>query len=232
MVVLFGTLLAFSIITAPRELLPQGFERDKGRGDVHVFKGNAVERSTPGAKPAPPPSPLSVLDLKKLAGSEPGSVFVKVTPKDPSVANRGALVFVTPTLVEGGENYAVWGQPKTGKPHLYSNTELDKIKEKMLDVQHESGNSSGQGGAVKPAVDGFVMLWLRSAASRKYLIDCVVGGSPFLVSGPAGSQITQLNQATGHLIFALEAATAGWYSFRISGSEFGWTFYSCEVTNL
>ena len=76
------------------------------------------------------------------------------------------------------------------------------------------------------------MLWLKSPASRKFLIDCVVGGSPFVVSGPAGSQIIQLNQATGHLIFALEAATAGWYSFQISGSEFGWTFYSCEVTNL
>ena len=86
--VLFGTLLAFSIITPPRELLPQGIERDKGQGDLHVFKGKAVERSTPGAKPAPPPSALSGLDLKKLVGSEPGSVFVKVTRilQSPTVA--------------------------------------------------------------------------------------------------------------------------------------------------
>jgi hypothetical protein len=102
----------------------------------------------------------------------------------------------------------------------------------MMDAKHATGNSSGQGGAVKPAVEGFFMLWLKSPASRKFLIDCVVGGSPFVVSGPAGSQIIQLNQQTGDLIFALEAATAGWYSFQISGSEFGWTFYSCEVTNL
>ena len=53
---------------------------------------------------------------------------------------------MTPTLIEGGENYAVWGQPSTGKPHLYSDTELDKMKKAMIDAKFGTGNSSGQGG--------------------------------------------------------------------------------------
>ena len=102
----------------------------------------------------------------------------------------------------------------------------------MLEAKMDmAGYSSGS--APQPGPQGWVMLWLRSAASRKYLIDCVVGGSPFLVSGPAGDQMIQLNQQTGHLIFMLDAATQGWYSFRIaSGNEFGWAFYSCSVNNL
>jgi hypothetical protein len=228
-------LSAFLIISSPCGLLAQGFERSGQQGDIPVFKGSGGERSTVGVKPPPAARSLNALDLKNLVGSDPGSVFVTVSPRDPSVANRGALVFVTPTLVEGGENYAVWGKPSGGKPHLYTQTELDKIKQKkmMTDAKMAQSGNPTQGGAVQPGPEGSVMLWLKSPASRKFLIDCVVGGSPFVVSGPSGSQIIQLNQMTGHLIFALDAATAGWYSFRISsGNEFGWTFYSCEVTNL
>lgn len=202
------------------------------QGSAPIFKGAAVERSTPGVKPASGATALSTLDLKKLVGSEPGSVFVTLSPRDPSALNRGALVFVTPTVVEGGENYAIWGKPSSGKPHLYSQTELDKIKKNILDAKLEQGGYPSNPSA-QPGPAGWVMLWLRSAASRKYLIDCIVGGSPFVVSGPANAEVFQLNQMTGHLNFVLDAATAGWYSFQIaSGNEFGWTFYSCEVKNL
>ncbi len=236
MFVVLAALLAFSIIIA-NELSAQGFDRDKGQSGVHVFKGNAVERATPGARPAPPPSALNALDLKKLAGAEPGSVFVKLTPKEPSVLNRGALVFVSPTLVEGGENYARWGQPG-GKPVLTGpddeqKQKLDMAKAKM-DAAYEGrgGNRPGPRAAPNSSVEGSLMLWLRSAANRKYFIDCVVGGPSFNVNGPGGSQTFQLKGVTAHLTFALDASTAGWYPFQISGGEFGWTFYSCEVTNL
>lgn len=221
--------LAFLITSSPRAVLAQGSERS----GIPVFKGAGAERSTLGVKPPPAATSLNALDLKKLVGSEPGTVFVTLSPRDPSAVNRGALVFVTPTLVEGGENYAIWGKPSSGKPKLYSQTELDKFKQDMIEAKLAQGGKSSGPPAVQPGPEGSVMLWLRSAANRKFLIDCVVGGSPFLVSGPASSQAIQLNQATGHLIFALDAATAGWYSFQISsGNEFGWAFYSCEVTNL
>ena len=222
--------IAFLMSSSAREIVAQGSER--AGQSIPVFKGTGGERSILGVKPPPGATALNALDLKKMVGAEPGSVFVTLSPRDPSAINRGALVFVTPTVVEGGENYAIWGKPSSGKPKLYYQSELDKMEQKMLDAKMDmAGYSSGS--APQPGPQGWVMLWLRSSASRKYLIDCVVGGSPFLVSGPAGDQMIQLNQQTGHLIFMLDAATQGWYSFRIaSGNEFGWTFYSCSVTNL
>jgi len=224
--------LAFLISSSSREILAQGTGRGGQQGDVPVFKGSGGERSTVGVKPPPGGTALGALDLKNLVGSNPGSVYVTLSPRDPSVANHGALVFVTPTLVEGGENYAIWGKPSSGKPKLYYQSDLEKMKQKMLEAKLDmAGYTSNP--APQPGPAGAVMLWLQSSANRKYLIDCVVGGSPFLVSGPQGDQMIQLNQMTGHLIFMLDAATAGWYSFRIaSGNEFGWAFYSCQVTNL
>jgi hypothetical protein len=222
---------SFLVISSPQHILAQGSER-VGQ-PVPVFKASGAERSTLGVKPPPAATALNALDLKNLIGSNPGSIYVTLSPRDPSVVNHGALVFVTPTVVEGGENYVIWGKPSWGKPKLYYQSEADKIKEKMIDAKMEASGQSLGSPPTQPGPAGWVMLWLKSSANRKYLIDCAVGGSPFLVSGPAGDQMIQLNQPTGHLNFVLEAATAGWYSFRIaSGNEFGWAFYSCAVTNL
>ena len=230
-VIVSSVWLAFLIASSPREVLAQGSERTGKPGNVPVFKGTGGERSTLGVKPPPSATALNALELKNLVGSEPGSVFVTLSPRVPSAVNRGALVFVTPTLVEGGENYAIWGKPSSGKPTLVSQSDLDKFKQEMIEAKLGGGNN--QPPAVQPGPAGWVMLWLRASANRKYLVDCTVGGSPFFVGGPSGSQVFQLNQATGHLIFMLDAVTAGWYSFQIaSGNEFGWSFYSCEVTNL
>jgi len=84
--------------------------------------------------------------------------------------------------------------------------------------------------------EDYLALWLKSSANSKYLIDCVVSGQfvPFKVIGPnlSASQISELPETKGHLIFTLDATSAGWYGFQISGSGYNWTFYSCEVTNL
>jgi hypothetical protein len=84
--------------------------------------------------------------------------------------------------------------------------------------------------------ENYLTLWLKSSAGSKYLIDCLVSSQyvPFMVRGPnsAAYQKVQLNQTKGHLIFTLEATSAGWYGFQISASSKNWTFYSCEVTNL
>jgi hypothetical protein len=195
-------------------LLAQGDRRKTGAAPV--FKGGGGDRSTPGRKPPPAPVSLSLGTLKNLIGGEPGAIFVKLTPKDPSVVNRGALVFVSPTLVEGGENYATWG-PSSANVSLFGS-------------------------------EGYLGLWLRPAAGKKYLIDCSVQsgseGALFSITGPSGTAPTQVAGVAGgqHLAFVLDATDNKWQGFQIRGvgsknkygvgSKMEWTFYSCEVTNL
>jgi hypothetical protein len=196
---------------------------------------------------------LSALDLKKLAGlvgSAPGSVFVKLTPKDPSVAYRGALVFVSPTLVEGGENYAVWGKPTSGgKPNLSSLAEA-AAKDNILNAQKEQGGkkSSGQNSAPVLGSEGSLVLWLKPEAGKKYLIDIAVqsssSGARFRVLGPSGTAPMELDALPQgqHITFVLVATNDQWQAFQLIGTgtnfvqnlytRMEWAFYSCEVTNL
>ncbi len=201
-----------TLLTGVSVLLAQGDGRKSGSAPILKGGGN---RSS-GRRPPPAPISLSPDTIKNLVGATPGSPFVKLTPREPSSVNRGALVFVNPALVESGEDYAMWGPP--------------------------SANLSLTGS------EGHLALWLKPVAGKKYLIDCAVQsstpGAVFNVSGSSGAAPMQV-AATGvgqHLTFVLEASDSQWQGFQISGAgsknkaglgtSMGWTFYSCEVTNL
>jgi hypothetical protein len=212
-----AVMLAAFLIGAAPNVPGQGRDRSRTQSDagakIPAFKSAGVASKTTGAKElASLPAPkLSIDTLAKLIGKQPGALYVLLTPSQPTVANRGALVFVQPSLVESGEGYVDFSVPPLaeGPP------------------------------------TGHVVLWLKSLGNAKYLIDCFVSGSvptvPFKVTGPDGSfQTSKLSQAKGHLLFTLDATTAGWYRFEISsggkinegGTGYKWHFYSCEVTNL
>jgi len=212
-------LLAFQgvlVITSAQQLLADTFARGKGPDAIHVFRGGGAVRAT---TPNPGPGMLNAATLKILAGqvgSTPGTVFVKLTPQSPSVSNRGALVFDSPKLVEGGQSYAMWGAgaaPFGGS-----------VGSLWLWLRPSAGK--------KYLIDCAV----RSASPQ----------ARFAVTGPAGTAPMKVEAipAGQHLTFVLDATDNNWVSFQISGigapGHFGgmtsspveWTLYSCEVTNL
>jgi hypothetical protein len=214
-VIALVTFLGCLIISPPRKLLAQGGDRSNRQDGIHVFKGGGRDRSTVRK---PGPTALGALDVKKLAGlvgSAPGTVFVKLTPQDPSAVNRGVLVFVSPKLVETGLNYATWGPPS-------------------------SINAQGAEGSLmlwlRPATGNKYLIDCAVESSSP--------GAHFVVTGPSGTAPLQVGAIAGgqHLIFVLDATDNKWQPFQITGSgnksQYGissdveWTFYSCEVTNL
>ena len=211
-------LLACPILVRPPAIFGQRREQVRPKSEaekvVPAFKGSGIARpSRTGQLVTSPPPALGADVLAKLIGREPGSVYARLTPSLPEVANRGALVFAHASLVEGGEGYAKWYMPPV------TGSKFEKVTE-------ERGKEE------------YLMLWLKSSADSKYLIDCFIGGPvpkiPFRVIGlnTSETQTSTFAETKGHLIFMLETTTAGWYGFRISGSGRDWTFYSCEVTNL
>ena len=192
-----------------------------GRSGLQVFKGGGGELSA-GRKSGPPP--LTALDVKTLAGmvgSQPGTVFAKLTPHLPSIGNKAALVFVDPKLVESGADYAVWGPPQTQINAVGADGSL------MLWLKPSAGH--------KYLIDCTVM----SASPH----------ARFVVTGPSGTAPMEVGAIPSgqHLTFVLDAIDSKWASFRISGtgqhgsaagvstfivSPVEWTFYSCEITNL
>jgi len=148
---------------------------------------------------------------------EPGSVYVKLTPKNPSAPQKAALVFVEAGAVDGGElNYAAWTTPSPGV--------LGKLA-----VGYPSGH---------------LLLWIRSPQpGRRFLVDCAVTGFSqgqnffgpigFKIEGPGGlsQKVATVGQTGQHLAFLFDAADNDWNAFKISGG-IGWVFHSCEVTNL
>jgi hypothetical protein len=210
------TLLGCLIAASPSKVLAQGVDRGKRQDGIHVFKGGGRDRSV-GRRPGGPTS-LTALDLKKLAGmvgSAPGSVYVKLSPQEPSATNRGVLVFVNPKLVETGLNYATWGP---------------------------SGNINFQGAQgslmlwLRPATGSKYLIDCAvesSSPNAHFVVTGPNGTAPFDVKAIAGGQ---------HLTFVLEATDNKWQPFQLTGtgtkSQYGissdveWTFYSCEVTNL
>ena len=208
------TLPACVVLGSPSKLLAQG----NAQGNIHVFKSGGGDRSSMGRKPPPAPAVLTQLDLKKLAGmvgSEPGSVYAKLTPQNPSATNRGALVFLNPTLVEGGENYATW----------------------VASGSIISGGS--EGGLALWLRPGTGKKYLIDCA-----VESPSQGAHFIVSGPSGNAAAQFEAVPGgqHLSFVLYATDNKWQKFQITAaglkSRLGvstgvdWTFYSCEATNL
>lgn len=184
---------------------------------VPIFKSGGADRS---AQTRRPPQALSALDLKKLAGqvgSEPGSVYVKLTVQEPSAANRGALVLVDPVLVEGGQNYASWGPPSSSTNFLGAKGSLN------LWLRPATGK--------KYLIDCAV----ESSSPEAH----------FVVSGPAGTAPMTVDAIPGgqHLTVVLEATDNKWQEFQVHGvgtkknqtsvmTPVDWTLYYCEVTNL
>ncbi len=88
-----------------------------------VFKSKGVPSQTVEIKPPAPPPDLTTDGKKELIKGaalnlnvDPGSVYVKLTPKNPSVLLKAALVFIKPLMVDGGElNFAAWDTYKTGR---------------------------------------------------------------------------------------------------------------------
>jgi len=203
-------------ITSAQQLFADTFARGKGPDAIHVFRGGGGIRPT---TPNPGPGVLNPAALKILAGqvgSTPGTVFVKLTPQSPSVTNRGALVFDSPKLVEGGANYAIWGaqvSPFGGsKGALWLWLRPSAGKKYLIDCAVQSASPQAR----------------------------------FAVTGPAGTAPMKVDAipAGQHLTFVLDATDNNWVSFQISGigvtghfnglssSPVEWTLYSCEVTNL
>ena len=194
-----------------------------------VFKSKGVTSPTPQIKPPGPPPDLTSDDKKTLIkgaalaapkgllNAEPGSVYVKLTPKDPSAPQRAALVFVGAGMVDGGElNYATWTIPTPG----------------------------AIGALVEGSTAGHLLLWIRSPQpGRRFLVDCAVTGFSqgqsifgpieFKVEGPGGfkQKVATAGPTGQHLAFLFDAADSQWNAFKISGGV-GWVFHSCEVTNL
>ncbi|HEV8660520.1 MAG TPA: hypothetical protein VGS96_18085 [Thermoanaerobaculia bacterium] len=97
---------------------------------VVVMSGQTQRRSTPpvivkgvgertpqtgGPKPPPPPPELSASAkaqlLKSLNLTGPGSLYVKLTPRDNYVASRGSLLFQDASIVDGSVNWVAWYAP-------------------------------------------------------------------------------------------------------------------------
>ena len=206
-------LLTLLMITSSQQLFADTFGRSKPDA-IHVFRGGGGVRPT---APSPAPGILNAAALKTLAGqvgSTPGTVYVKLTPQSPSVTNRGALVFDSPKLVEGGQNYAIWGAGEApvggSKGALWLWLRPSTGKKYLIDCA------------------------VRSTSPQ----------AKFTVTGPAGTAPMKVDAipAGQHLTFVLDATDNNWVSFQISGvgapkqvigsSPVEWTFHSCEVTNL
>lgn len=204
--ILLLTALVFSPV-AQAQVERRTRPRAESSSRVPAFRGSGGARET-ASSPSRQASPLSQAEkqglYKQLGKTEPGSLYVRLTPSQPTVADKGALVFVNAAVVESGENHARW----------------------RLDDKEQ------------PSEKGYVSLWLKSNANRRYLIDCAVEEDAPLrnprswnVVGPGNASQTWSSSAT-HLVFTLDAATSGWYGFSIYAINRWWFFYSCEVTNL
>src|SRR6266542_6762882 len=97
--VIASCLFTLSMLTS----MAQSIDRKKPPSTdvVRTFKSGGANPSTRVLKLPPRPAPLSAFDLKRFAlpgGTESAGVYARLTPKDPSIANKGALVFVDSTL--------------------------------------------------------------------------------------------------------------------------------------
>lgn len=196
---------------SPGKLSAQG-GGGKTQGNIHVFKGGGGDRSTQGRKPPRAPRVLNQLDLKTLAGlvgSEPGTVYAKLTPQAPSVTNRGALVFVSAKIVEGGENYATWGPPSSiGGLALWLRPSTGK--KYLIDCAVESPSQGAH-----------------------FSVQGPTGTAPMQVDAiPGGQHLTFVLDATDNKWQQFQINGGGSKTRIGFSTDVDWTFYSCEVTNL
>ncbi len=191
-----------------------------------VFKSKGVPSQTVEIKPPAPPPDLTTdgkkelikgAALKGLLNPDPGSVYVKLTPKNPSALLKAALVFIHPQKVDGGEmNYAYF---RTNEPY----------KSAVLSSHIQLWIRSPQPGRQ----------FLIDCAVTGYYDALHESGPPeFMIEGPGGftQKIAVVQPEAGqHLAFLFAASDNQWNAFKISAdfpNFLGWYFHSCEVTNL
>ncbi|HEV8368757.1 MAG TPA: hypothetical protein VGQ39_12465 [Pyrinomonadaceae bacterium] len=212
-------LFGYLVCASPQTLLAQGSANNKSQ-DSRTFGGRGSARKTEGRQPPKAPGPLTSSALQgivaQLGKTAPGATYVKLTPSQPAVTNRGALVFVDADIVETGESYAYYEihferNPRQGHMMLW----LDSAAKRSY--------------LIDCAVSGLTIQTDPKAAGG---ISGV--GSAFEVLGPDGTSQTIKFAGTGgqHLVFPLNTTTAGWYPFRITGVGIFWAIYSCEVKSL
>jgi hypothetical protein len=212
-------LLGYLIVAPLQSLLAQGGISNKSESS-RAFGGRGSERRVEGRQPpkAPPSLTSSALQgiMAQLGKTAPGATYAKLTPAQPSVVNRGALVFVDADIVETGESYALYEihferNPRQGHMMLWLNSAANRSY--LIDC----------------AVSG---LSIQTDPKAPGGISGV--GAAFEVMGPDGTtQTTTFAGTSGqHLVFPLNTTTAGWYPFRITGAGMFWAIYSCEVKSL
>jgi hypothetical protein len=232
MAVATHALVAFlAVIIAPAgatQNQPRLKERAAGGQKVLVFKARGTPLKRGKIAPPQPPPDLSkdektkLLTRADLGGAlkppQPGDLYARLTPKDPSINGKAALVFVGASVVDGGEsNYATWN---------------------VLVADPTFGDVM--------TMNGYLAVLVRSGIpGRRYLIDCAVSGykddygwgavtGAFYIVGPGGlKQAVESTGQTGqHLTFILEALDTQWNVFKIGSNNTGWALHKCEVTNL
>lgn len=184
---------------------------------VQTFGGRGGSSTPPVDMSLPSPVPLSAAQLAAIAKTigvmtAPGTPYARVSASEPNAANRAALVFVLPAIVEGGQGWVKF------EGTVFSN------------VPAPSG--------------GRAVLWLHAPTARDFFVDCTVtGGGEFEVRGPDSTQTFDFGEEFlegHHIVFMLQAAEPGWYSFEIEQTgdplptikNLNWRLYACEITNL
>jgi hypothetical protein len=163
----------------------------------------------------------------------PGTTFATLTAAQPHVANKGALVFSEPTIVEGGQGYAYfdasddWGE-------LYP----DSTYYAELIVAGELAGFTGPPNTWPNM--GSVSIWIHPPKGAYFLVDCAIscqvppeatqGGT---VSLTVAGVPTLFGADAQHAVTTIEPAGGTWTSLVLgSVGSIRWTFWSCTITNL
>jgi hypothetical protein len=222
-------------------VLAQGRSASVSTKSVRVFKGNGLDRVTQGRKPPAPQPPEGLkasefTGIAKILGKvEPGSTYISLSPSHPAVLNKGVLLFWGADLVETGENYGFWGEESfkggaKGSVDLWLASPANR--QYLIDCTL-SGYQYGKDDARMGPV--FEVTGPDGNLQRFDFDKNTVSGPPDF----SAFDLFKSGNAGAHLVFALTAATKGWYGFAITplGTLHGptlaqWAFFSCEVKNL
>jgi hypothetical protein len=223
-------------------VLAQGRSPSGNTRNVRVFKGNGSDRVAKGNRPSPrPPGGLSASDLtdisKTLGKVEPGSAYISLSPSQPAVHNKGVLLFWGADLVETGENYAFWGE-ESFKGGALGSVGLwlwsPASRQYLIDCTLSGYQYGGKDDDVRRG-PVFEVIGPDGNLQRFDFDNNIVSGP----SSYSAFDLFKSGNAGVHLVFALTAATKGWYGFEITpkGTLHGptlaqWAFFSCEVKNL
>ncbi len=210
---------------------------------VRVFKGSGLDRVARGKEPPPPRRPVGLnpsdfTDIAKILGKvEPGSTYITLSPSFPAVTNKGVLLFWGADLVETGENYAFWGE-ESFKGGALGSVGLwlwsPASRQYLIDCTLSGYQYGGKDDDVRRG-PVFEVIGPDGNLQRFDFDNNIVSGP----SSYSAFDLFNSGNAGAHLVFALTAATKGWYGFEINplGTLHGptlaqWAFFSCEVKNL